>query len=108
MIPGYTFGANQTTLVRSDCAAELISVALVDLDFAIVINPYYSECYSSFRLNESLKKCALFILRVLLNYRLKGRKYFFYSLVEFNLTRVVLLALLDDSFYIVCHWYHSP
>jgi hypothetical protein len=28
--------------------------------------------------------------------------------VEFNLTRVVLLALLDDSFYIICHWYHSP
>jgi hypothetical protein len=28
--------------------------------------------------------------------------------MEFNFARIVLLALLDDSFYIICHWYHSP
>jgi hypothetical protein len=28
--------------------------------------------------------------------------------VELYLTRIVLLALLDDSFYIICHGYHSP
>ena len=104
----YVWSKSESALVRSDCAAELISVALVDLYLAGIVNPYYSESNSSFRLNESLKKCSLFILRMLLNNRLKRSKNLFYCLVEFNLARIVLFALLDDSFYIICHWYHSP
>jgi hypothetical protein len=86
---------SQTAFVGSDCTVEFISVALVDLDFAVVVNPDNAEGDSSFGLGQSFEQSSLFIFGVLVDDRLQGSQYFFYGLVKFDFARVLLFAQIN-------------
>ena len=70
----------QTALVRADGTVELNSVAKVDMDFALVVNPRNTERDNALRLNETLDKFCFFKLRVLVVNVLDRKQHFPYGL----------------------------
>ena len=45
----------ETALVRSDGTVELYTETSVDLNFAFIVNPWYTEHNNTFWFNDSLK-----------------------------------------------------
>jgi len=96
----------QTAFIRTDCRVKLYTETTVDLNFAVVINPGYSELNKSFRLNKSFDKTGLLILWFLFNNGFKAFKNFFNSLKEFTFTGISFLYLFINfrkyEFLIIC------
>ena len=62
----------QTALVGADRGVELHTVAAVDLNLALVVNPGHAELDGALRLDDALQYTGLLVLRVLLDNRLQG------------------------------------
>ena len=80
----------KSSLVRSDRTVELYAVSCVHMSLSVVVNPRHAELNLSLRLCQSLKK-GLFavLLLICLDHRAERLKYFFDSLMEFRLSRVL-------------------
>ena len=96
----------QTTLVGSDGAVELHTVATIDLDLARVIHPRHAEDDDALGLDETLEEASRLVLGMGIQGRLEGCEDLLGSLNELGLVCVALLKPSDDSLGIV-HWISS-
>ena len=86
----------QTAFVRANGGIELYAIADVDLYFAFVVDPGYTERDDAFGFHKALDELCLLKLRMLVVDVLDGFQYFFHCLQEFRLARVFTLQVLDD------------
>ena len=86
----------QTAFVRANGGVELHAIADVDLYFAFVVDPGYTERDDAFGFHKALDELCLLKLRMLVVDVLDGFQYFFHCLQEFRLARVFTLQVLDD------------
>ena len=90
---------SQTSLVRSDCAVELYTVAFIYLNLTIIIYPRNLEGNNTLRLNETLEQadCTIFLL-VCIDDKLQRIQYFLYCLMKLRLSRVLCYNAVVDLF----------
>ena len=62
----------ETTLIRTDSAVELYAITKVHMNFAIVVNPWHTECNDTLRLHDTLDDFCFFKLRMLIVNVLNG------------------------------------
>ena len=93
----------ETSLVRSDCAVELNTETTVYLNFAVTVNPGYTELDDALRLYETLKKTGFLILGVLLDNGFEGCKDFFNGLKKLGLMGIALMNLLKNFLNVSVH-----
>ena len=82
---------SDTALIWTDSRVKLYTVATVDMDLAIVIDPWDTEHDLSLRLYDSFNDTCCFIFWVGLDNRLKGSENFLCCLDELGLTCILLL-----------------
>ena len=80
------------SLVGSDRGVELDSVAAVDLDLSLVVDPGNSEDDLAFGLYDALEHAVLFVDGVCLKDGFQREQHFVYCLQEFRLVGVPLLC----------------
>ena len=97
-----TYGGveTQTAFVRSNRVVELYTVTGVDLDFALVVNPFYTESEDTVRFNHTFDNLVLFILGMCFHIILDGIQHFLYSLEEQRFVRMFFLQISQDFFYV--------
>ena len=87
----------ETALVRSDCGVELYTVAAVDLNLTVVIDPGDTEHDNALRLYETLDKACCLPFGVLGNDELEALEDLFDCLKELGLTGMVLLNIRKNA-----------
>ena len=93
----------KTTLIWTKCTIELNSVATVDMRFASIICPSYTEHNLSFRFNNSFEKRICFVFRMCIDNRCDRCQNFSHSLKKFWLIGILFLCFFDYSFNICVH-----
>ena len=84
------------SLIGTNSAVELDSVADIDMDLALVVNPRHPESDDSLRLNDPFDDFSFFKLRVLIVNILHGYEHLVYSLQILLFTRVFALQVLHN------------
>ena len=97
----------KTALVGSDCAVELNTIALIDLDFALVVNPGNLEEDGAFRNDDAFENFVLFITGISVEEFAERFENFGHALDEFLFPRCGLLDVLKHSLCIAVHVYLS-
>ena len=97
----------QSAFVRTDCRIHLHAIAAVDMGNVVIVLPRHTESYHAFRLNDSLKKFLLFILRIFFQQRYNRRENFFDCILEFDLVGVAPLNKFQHVFHILFHFGHK-
>ena len=87
----------QTALVGADRGVELHTVATVDLNLAVVIDPGNAEHDDALGLDEALHKAGFFPLGVLVDDMLEALKDFINGLKELGLVGMILLKVCEDA-----------
>ena len=93
----------EAALVGADCAVELNAVALIDLDFALVVNPGNLEENGAFRNDDAFENFVLFITGVSVEELAERFENFGHALNEFLFPRRGLLDILKHSLCIAVH-----
>ena len=87
----------QTALVGADRGVELHTVAAVDLNLAVVIDPGNAEDDDALGLDEALHEAGFFPLGVLVDDMLEALKDFINGLKELGLVGMILLKVCEDA-----------
>ena len=87
----------QTALVGADRGVELHTVATVDLNLAVVIDPGNAEDDDALGLDEALHEAGFFPLGVLVDDMLEALKDFINGLKELGLVGMILLKVCEDA-----------
>ena len=87
----------KAALVRSDSGVELYTVAAVDLNLAVVVNPGNAEHDNALGLYETLNKAGCFPFGMLGNDELEALEDLFDCLKELGLTGMVFLNVSKDA-----------
>ena len=90
----------KAALVRTDCAVELHTVAAVNVDSAVVIDPRHTEHGCLFRGDKALQKRGFLIFRVAFHGGGNGVEHFRQRLAEFRLIAVTLGGVLQHFLHI--------
>src|SRR4051794_33757925 len=88
----------QASFIRADSAVHLDTKSAVNLEFALIINPWNAERDDALRLCHALKNFCLLIFRMGLDKRHHRHSHFMHCLVKLWLARVALLNLLHELF----------
>ena len=87
----------QAALVGADRGVELHTVATVDLNLAVVIDPGNAEDDDALGLDEALHEAGFFPLGVLVDDMLEALKDFINGLKELGLVGMILLKVCVDA-----------
>ena len=78
----------QPTLVRADGTIEFDTVTAIDLNIALVVNPWHAEYDDAFGFDDAFENPGTLVLGVLVDARLKGFEHFPDRLLELRLMGV--------------------
>ncbi len=86
-----------TAFVRADCIIELHAITDIVLHLTVVIDPCYTECENTVRLDHTLNDLVTLKLRMLVINRLNTHEHFSDSLKVFLFARVFGLKAIHDT-----------
>ena len=93
----------QAALVGADGAVELDAVALVDMDFTLVVGPRNLEENDPFRNDHSFENLFLFVYGIGVENRRQGREDLFGRLEKFFFPGLFGFEAFEDFLHILAH-----
>ena len=102
-----TWVETKTALVRSNCTIHLDTISTIDLYFAFIILPRYTESNNALRFNHALQEFNFLILWIAFKYRNDSSQNFFDCILEFDLIWVTLFNEFKNVLYVLFHICHK-